>query len=253
MKKSVCLLGVLILLLAGMINSAEAESKSSMEQSVNVYQTYCDAYTNYIDAKYATELKERNILYAQAINDINQSLQLDSENSKALLLASQIYRSKGANGFAKQYFMRAEQAMLKRLEQEPNSIEYNLDYAIACYAGDVRFWNTYVEYEAKAKKYAESALVLCVVEEPIDSSENLLYMAMANLILGHQEQCKALLLIANENKQYQDILDDTDRIEFYCRLYENTVSQKQWIWEVREASVNKEFLLHYLADFNWNK
>ena len=63
------------------------------------------------------------------------------------MLASQLYRSKGANGFARQYFMSAEQNMLKRLEEEPNSIEYNLDYAIACYAGDVRFWSTYTPNE----------------------------------------------------------------------------------------------------------
>lgn len=243
MKKLVWLLSVMVFVIVMGMNSSEAKEQVSVANE-EAYESFCLAGQEYEAAKYITDPKERDIVYAKAIGDISRAVNTENPQGAYFLLGSQIYRSKGVIAYAKQYFLRAEQRMQMQLEKNPDSSADRLDYAIACYAGDVRFWSEYPQYKEKARWYAQQVLDIGILKEKL-SRRDFLHMAMASLILGDRGICDEFMLIAQygiENVTEEDALADE-----CCELYNNTVAQNTWLWNVREESIDKEFLLHYLT------
>lgn len=250
MKRPMRLLAIFAFALGMVMNPLEANAQSGAVDS-NSYDCFCLARQEYEATKLTTDAGERDILYAKAIGDISQAVSEDKSNSTYWLLGSQIYRSKGIGGYAKQYFMKAEQILAERLAKEPRSIAGNLDYAIACYAGDVRFWSDYPQYQARAKEAAQRVLMLEIEKKKL-SRLDCLYLAMANMVLQDRESCDEWMLAARYGlyaKEADNALadDKAEWVDACCELYDNTVMQGKWLWNVRETAIDKEFLLYCLA------
>ena len=194
-------------------------------------ELFQQAYAAYSKARPMTALGAGSEPYAEAIDAITRAIALEPENVDYLLLASQIYRGKGGISSAKEYFNRAEAVLLDHLSADPDSIDANLDYAILCYAGDVRYWANYSTYLKKAKKHADRVLSLCNKETHPFS------MALACLIKGNAKECERLLEMSGH-----------PTVRFYYILYKNTVRKGTWYWPVKDAG--KEYLLYCMTDPN---
>ncbi len=224
-----------------------------------LFSSACDAYYKVKVIEDGTEVSK---MYAKAISDISKACAMEPLNADYLLLGSQIWRGKGGISYAKSYFTKAENLLKQKLELVPNDISTNLDYAIACYAGDVRFWNNYSKYQKQAEKHAEKVIALSKAELKKEDNSNLVrVMAMANLIIGKKDECQKLLSEAKkmdtENKVFSLLKFfgfEEEKIEhktanvFYSDLFENTVAKGQWLWLADAKNVDKEFLLYYLTD-----
>ena len=239
-------------------NAKQVESNNSIAGQ-QLFNSACEAYLN---AQIIEDNTEVIKMYAKAISDISKATALEQNNSDYWLLGSQIYRAKGGISYAKRYFSNAEVLMLQKLETTPNDIVANLDYAIACCAGDVRFWSNYSAYKSKAEKHAKKVIDLCEDKLKKEENSNLVrVMAIANLILDKQDKCQELLAKAkqmdSEDKEFslwkflgfeEETIECKTANIFYADLFENTVSKKQWLWAVDSKNVDKEFLLYYMTD-----
>lgn len=139
--------------------------------------------------------KNKNELLINAISDINKALEYEPENSDYLLAASQLYRQRGGASYAQGYFAKAEAALLRHLRAEKDSIYANIDYAAACYIGDMRFTKQREEYYAKAQQYAKKTLVQAHTlntQHALTPNEELA-IAVAYLILGNEDKCKEII------------------------------------------------------------
>lgn len=235
------------------------ENNKYIEDAVHAFY---DADEQYRRAKCESDASLRSVHYAEAIRKINLALKQEPQNSDYLLLASQIYRGKGGAAYAKNYFKQAEEILIKHLENCPEDIAANLDYAIACYAGDVRFYADYEAYKQGGRNFAKKVIELCEYEQRHNNLtiNNLRAEAMAYLILDDKDKCNALLQHAkNLSKEYASIVDnqaaDKSKYIFEAELhtkiydvYSNTVAVSKWPWSVREEVISKEFLLLYMTD-----
>ena len=236
--------------------------KQLQNNNIAVQKLFNDACEAYFNAQVIESSNEVSKMYAKAISDISKACALEPANSDCLLLGSQIWRGKGGVSYAKSYFTNAEAVLRQRLEANPDDIVVNLDYAIACYAGDVRFWNNYSEYEKHAKKYAEKVVSLCKEKLKKEDNSNLVrVMAMAKLILGKRDECQELLAKAKKKDTESEGFSllrffgfEDEKIEhktanvFYNDLFTNTVAKGQWLWFADAKNVDKEFLLYYMTD-----
>lgn len=240
------------------LNIKQIESNNSIVGQ-ELFSSACDAYFKAQVIKDGTEVSK---MYAKAISDISKACVMEPLNADYLLLGSQIWRGKGGISYAKSYFTKAENLLKQKLELVPNDISTNLDYAIVCYAGDVRFWNNYSKYKKQAEKYAEKVIALCKDELKKEDNSNLVrVMAMANLILNNKDECLELLLKAKKMDTQEKGFSllkffgfEDEKIEhktanvFYSDLFENTVAKEQWLWLADSKNVDKEFLLYYMTD-----
>lgn len=206
-------------------------------QALEAQELFSQAYSFYIQARPMTALGEGSKPYAEAIRSISQAVTMEPENVDYLLLASQIYRGKGGLSFAKEYFTRAEFLLQKKILEHPDSIGANLDYAVLCYAGDVRYWPNYDDYLKKAKQAARHVISLCEKEK--DTKDVQLPLAFAHLILGNSKKCEQNLEIATNST-----------CKFYHELFLDTVKKEKWFWPTKNA--DKEFLLYYMTDSGRN-
>ncbi len=239
-------------------NVKQVESNNSIAGQ-QLFNSACEAYLN---AQLIEDNTEASKMYAKAISDISKATALEQNNSDYWLLGSQIYRAKGGLSYAKRYFSNAEALLLQRLEVNYDDVATNLDYAIACYAGDVRFWSNYSTYKSKAEKHAKKVIDLCEDKLKKEENSNLVrVMAIANLILDKQDKCQELLAKAkqldSEDKEFslwkflgfeEETIERKTANIFYADLFENTVAKKQWLWAVDSKNVDKEFLLYYMTD-----
>ena len=239
-------------------NAKQVESSNSIVGQ-QLFNGACEAYLN---AQLIEDNTEASKMYAKAISDISKATALEQNNSDYWLFGSQIYRAKGGLSYAKRYFSNAEALLLQRLEANHNDVVANLDYAIACYAGDVRFWSNYSTYKSKAEKHAKKVIDLCEDKLKKEENSNLVrVMAIANLILDKQDKCQELLAKAkqmdSEDKEFslwkllgfeEETIERKTANIFYADLFENTVAKKQWLWAVDSKNVDKEFLLYYMTD-----
>ena len=97
------------------------------------------ALTAYREARSTTDKRIANAKYTEAIKNINLALAIIPDSAEYSLLAAQIYRHRGGLSYAKNYFTQACSLYEKQLKDYPDSITLNLQYAIACYAGDARY------------------------------------------------------------------------------------------------------------------
>jgi hypothetical protein len=201
-------------------------------------------------AKRSEDMAERSVQLAEGVDKINNALLANPQNPDYLLLASQLYRSKGGASYAKSYFQRCEAALSQRLGQHPASINDNLDYAIACYAGDKRYSEEYDAYRQIGREYAEKVLKLYATLEPqAQKKANALYaLALAKLILSDKEACKELLMEADNaavGLKLQAVAGDGD-VQSLDQIYCATVMENTWLWKVSPDAVDKEFLLLFM-------
>ncbi len=267
-------IGIVALVFATVMQASFSEANtvtSNVQQSVKqvssineangqrLFNNACEAYFNAQVMEDSTEVSK---MYAKAISDISKACALEPTNTDYLLLGSQIWRAKGGISYAKSYFAKAEAVLKQRLEANPDDVVANLDYAIVCYAGDVRFWNNYSEYSKLAKKHAEKVIDVCKKKFKKEDNSNLVrVMAIANLIIGNKDKCQELLAeskkMDTESKWFSLLKFfgfENEKIEhktanvFYSDLFENTVAKGQWLWLADAKNVDKEFLLYYLTD-----
>lgn len=240
------------------INAKQSEGNNK----ISGQSLFESAYEAYFNAQVVDDNLAVSEMYAKSISNISKATALEQNNSDYWLLGSQIWRGKGGISYAKRYFSNAEELMLQRLEANHNDVVANLDYAIACYAGDVRFWSNYSTYKTKAEKHAKKVIHLCEDKLKKEENSNLVrVMAIANLILDKEDKCQELLAKAKQ-MDYEDkgfslwrfLGFEEETIErktaniFYADLFENTVAKKQWLWAVDSKNVDKEFLLYYMTD-----
>ncbi len=242
--KKWCAMFVMLFVL-GMFRLTEASFEGMPETyagsyagTENAIELFDRAYVAYSDGKRASQANVRNEKYAEAINAISRAAILQPDNTDVLLLASQIYRSKGGIAYAKEYFARAESILIAQIAASPKDIGAYLDYAIACYAGDVRFKDNYDAYWKIAYQYADEVIRL-VEQSGGGNAAQMRTMAFAYLIKGDTKRCGELLVQAAQSDAAS---------KFYSELFFKTVAQGQWLWPVSAEGAEKEFLLYVLTD-----
>lgn len=217
------------------VNPCRAEAVAAFKEANKYFQA----------AKLSENASEKSVNFAEAVKFINEALQLEPDNYDFAVLASQIYRGKGGISYAKSYFQRAERILGENLKIYPDSIDTNLDYALVCAAGDMRYTSEYADYQKKAKLAAEKVLDLCEqwYKDNDKSAKSLNAEAMAELILGHKEKCTELLLEAKNISA-----EKTENTLSLYDVYRETVLQNKWLWKVSAESLDKEFMLYYLKN-----
>ena len=233
----------------------------------NSYDAYCQARSNYHEALQAyDDVPKKTESFNKAIQAINLATAKNAENPSYWLLGSQIYRSRGGVGFAKNYFAKACNLYEQKLQQAPFSLTYNLQYAIACYAGDAQFYADYNAYKSKAVKSAKVAAKAIEELESIitdkdfakeiendPESKTVQELVEAELfeqkflacVVLHDDKNLAKLRV-RINKQY------TEQTSLQSMLadYENLVLNGKWYWKVSDKeAAEKAFLLYYLRDW----
>ena len=202
------------------------------------YQLFISALRNYMHGHFAKTESDREANYEESARAISQAAKQKPEDTDILILASQIYRSKGDIAEAQRYFSLTEPLLLYRLAKEPNDIGAHLDYAIVCYAGEPSFGKNADAYRKKAKEHAKCVIQLCgAVPEYIKARpEYARALAIAYLIQGNTEMCNSLLAEAEK----------TDDLYWIKYLF-NMASQDTWPWAVEQGRAEKEFVLHYIC------
>ena len=247
-------------------NDVQNNKQSLSNDSVTGQQLFKSAYDSYFNAQIAEDSSEVSKMYAKAITDISKAVTLEQHNSDYWILGSLIWRGKGGISYAKGYFNNSELLLNKKLKENPADIGANLDYAILCYAGDVRFWENYPFYENVAKEYARKTIDLCESKLEKEENSNLVrVIAMSKLILDKPDECKELLIKAKnidlKKAEFSimkflglEIKENTGKSSnaFYEELYENTISKNRWFWYVESHNIPKEFLLYYITDGSRN-
>ena len=218
------------------------------------YDDYCQALNSYHKAlKAYKDVSKRTAAFEEALQASNLALTKEPENPVYWLLSAQIYRYRGGVPYAKNSFARASRFYEQRLEEIPDSVSYNLQYAIACYAGDAQFYPDYGSYKAKAVKYAKKALqsinetetqsekkwILQLVEDDLVEQKFLAYVIL------HDE--KRLSRLAEQIKAKYDAAQPQ-----YAMVtdYEKNVANGNWYWKVdSKDGAEKAFLMYYLRDW----
>ena len=204
------------------------ERQAIIAPVIESQQLLLEAYESYIEARKSPK-SQQSELYAKAISAISRATAIEPNNISYLILASQIYRAKGGMPYAKEYFSRAQSLMEEQLAIQPNNIYVNLQYAIVCYSGDVRYWQNYDKYNHEATRYANKVIYLS------DKSSDLREAtAISYLIKGDAKRFEKIM---------QDVAKSNDTAKFYYTLYHDTVAKGQWLWPSKSA--DKEFLLYY--------
>lgn len=205
-------------------------------------QLFLEAYDSYNKAKTSDSLSVQSEAYADAIRDISKACAMEPQNAEYLLLAAQIYRSKGGISYAKDYFSRAEKILRERMEHAPNSVHANLDYAIACLAGEGHFSK---DYQKQGEKALVKVIRLCKPELKSKKPHEGIVRALGVAYLLKGETDKGEKALAKAAR-----LGTTS--QFYYELYEDTVKKGTWIWPVSKDGAVREFCMYCLLDVSRN-
>lgn len=240
-------------------SSSVEEKKIPVVEQVRVkthlgYDDYSRAVNSCQKAlKAYKDVPKRTAAFEEAIQASNLALTKEPENPLYWLINAQIYRYRGGVPYAKNSFARACRFYEQRLEEIPDSVSFNLQYAIACYAGDAQFYADYGSYKAKAARYAKRALqsidetetqpekkwILQLVEDDLVEQKFLAY------VLLHDE--KKLTKLAEQIKEKYDAAQPQ-----YAMVldYEKQVAAGRWYWKVdSKDGAEKAFLMYYLRDW----
>lgn len=162
------------------------------------YDDYCQALNSYQKAlKAYKDVPKRTAAFEEAIKASNLALAKEPENPLYWLLNAQIYRYRGGVPYAKNSFAKAVKFYEQRLEEIPDSVSYNLQYAIACYAGDAQFYSDYASYKVKAVKYAKRALQSIDETEKQPEKKWILQLVEDDLV---EQKFLAYVLLHDEKK-----------------------------------------------------
>ena len=214
---------------------------------------YIKARSSFHEALKANEdVPKKTAAFNDAIKAINLATNKELDNPLYWLLGSQIYRSRGGIGYAKNYFAKACELYEDRLKEYPESISFNLQYAVACYAGDAQFYVDYGNYKSRAVKSAKKSLQLINETETKPEFAWLLELLEDDFV----EQKFLAYIILQDDKKIAKLLKEINtkynKTELQYRMaadYENFVVNGKWHWKVSSKDgAEKAFLMYYLRD-----
>lgn len=209
------------------------------------YEYAGGALTAYQEARATTDKRIVNAKYAEAIKNINLALAIIPESAEYKLLAAQIYRYRGGLGYAKNYFAQACMLYEKQLKDYPDSITLNLQYAIACYAGDARYYSDYEGYKSRACLYAKQTLKLLEQNKnQYSEADTLLPRLLAYVLLQDYDAA------AKTVKRINSICAKYSPAYTLAEEYERLADDGQWLWRVsRKEDAEKDFLLYSVDEW----
>lgn len=209
------------------------------------YEYAGGALTAYQEARATTDKRIVNAKYAEAIKNINLALAIIPESAEYKLLAAQIYRYRGGLGYAKNYFARACMLYEKQLKDYPDSITLNLQYAIACYAGDARYYPDYEDYKSRAILYAGKTLKLLERNKNQYSEADTLLPRLLPYVLLQDYDAAARTV-----KRINSICGKYSPSYALAEEYERLTADGQWLWRVsRKEDAEKDFLLYSVDEW----
>ena len=220
----------------------------------NGYEDYRHAWSRYNDALKAwDDVPQKTEAFNDAIKAINLATTKDAENPSYWLLDSRIYRSRGGVAYAKNFFAKACALYEQLLEKDPTSVTYNLQYAIACYAGDAQFYSDYSSYKVKAVQHTHAALQTIDMLEK-DYEKKWFFDAVEDEFLEEKFLAYVILhdykSLAKLREQIDNNYKEPDNLYYMSSDYENLVLQGKWHWKVNnKESAEKAFLMYYLHDW----
>ena len=210
-----------------------------------VYEYEGVALTAYREARSTTDKRVANAKYTEAIKNINLALAIIPDSAEYRLLAAQIYRHRGGLSYAKNYFNQACSLYEKQLKDYPDSITLNLQYAIACYAGDARYYPDYEDYKIRACLYAKQTLKLLEENKnQYSEAEALLPRLLAYVLLqDYNEVAKTVKRINSTCTKYSPAYA-------WAEQYERLATDGQWLWRVSsKEDAEKDFLLYSVDEW----
>ena len=220
----------------------------------NGYEDYRHAWSRYNDALKAwDDVPQKTEAFNDAIKAINLATTKDAENPSYWLLDSRIYRSRGGVAYAKNFFAKACVLYEQLLEKDPMSATYNLQYAIACYAGDAQFYADYNSYKAKAVQHTHAALQMIDMLEK-DTDKKWFFDAVEEEFLEERFLAYVILhdykSLEKLREQIGNNYKEPDKLYYMKSDYENLVLRGKWHWKVNnKESAEKAFLMYYLHDW----
>lgn len=203
------------------------------------------ALTAYREARSTTDKWVANAKYTEAIKNINLALVIIPDSAEYRLLAAQIYRHRGGLSYAKNYFAQACTLYEKQLKDYPDSVTLNLQYAIACYAGDARYYPDYEDYKSRACLYAKQTLKLLENNKnQYSEAEALLPRLLAYVLLQEYDAA------AKTVKRINSICGKYSPAYTLAEEYERLADDGQWLWRVsRKEDAEKDFLLYSVDEW----
>lgn len=203
------------------------------------------ALTAYREARATTDKRTANAKYTKAIKNINLALAIIPESAEYKLLAAQIYRYRGGLGYAKNYFAQACTLYEKQLKDYPDSITLNLQYAIACYAGDARYYPDCEGYKSRAVLYAGKTLKLLEENKnQYNEAEALLPRLLTYVLLQDYNEA------ARTAKRINSICAQYSPAYAWAEQYERLATEGQWLWCVNsKEDAEKDFLLYSVDEW----
>lgn len=201
------------------------------------------ALTAYREARSTTDKRVANAKYTEAIKNINLALAIIPDSAEYRLLAAQIYRHRGGLSYAKNYFAQACTLYEKQLKDYPDSVTLNLQYAIACYAGDARYYPDYEGYKSRAVLYAKQTLKLLEHNKnKYNEAEALLPRLLAYVLLQEYDAA------ARTVKRINSICGKYSPAYTLAEEYERLVADGQWLWRVSSKEDAEKYFLLYSVD-----
>lgn len=203
------------------------------------------ALTAYREARSTTDKRVANAKYTEAIKNINLALAIIPESAEYRLLASQIYRHRGGLSYAKNYFAQACTLYEKQLEDYPDSVTLNLQYAIACYAGDARYYPDYEDYKSRAVLYAGKTLKLLEQNKnQYSQADTWLPRLLAYVLLQDYDAA------ARTVKRINSICAKYSPAYALAEEYERLAADGRWLWRVSSMEdAEKDFLLYSVDEW----
>ena len=193
-------------------------------KSNKAYEYEGAALTAYREARSTTDKRVANVKYTEAIKNINLALAIIPDSAEYRLLAAQIYRHRGGLSYAKNYFNHACSLYEKQLKDYPDSITLNLQYAIACYAGDARYYPDYEDYKSRACLYAMQTLKLLERNKnQYSEAEALLPRLLAYVVLQDYNEA------AKTAKRINSICVQYSPAYAWAEQYERLAADGQWL------------------------
>ena len=214
-------------------------------KSNKAYEYEGAALTAYREARSTTDKRVANVKYTEAIKNINLALAIIPDSAEYRLLAAQIYRHRGGVSYAKNYFTQTCSLYEKQLKDYPDSITLNLQYAIACYAGDARYYPEYEEYKSRACLYAMQTLKLLEQNKnQYNEAEVLLPRLLAYVVLQDYNEA------ARTAKRINSICAQYSPAYAWAKQYERLATDGQWLWRVNSREdAEKDFLLYSVDEW----
>lgn len=209
------------------------------------YEAEWAALAAYEEARTTTDKQIANAKYTEAIKNINFALEIIPDSAEYRLLAAQIYRHRGGLSYAKNYFTQACSLYEKQLKDYPDSITLNLQYAIACYAGDARYYPNYDDYKSRAYLHAKQTLkMLEQNKNQYNEAEVLLPRLLAYVVLQDYNE-------AAKTAQRINYVCDKHSLEYAtAEQYKQLVAQGEWLWRISsKENAEKDFLLYSINEW----